>query len=144
MHHNHRMTYSMTSHLYGIIFSYWYWFVGPVHRTGHQSSDNLSLFFLVKHFKISHQYNSYTTVNLWSQLHTSEFFIVYVIIYSRHLTSISYNLALLCVSSPLNHKGYKCFNFSNKKLIISRHFIFDETQFSFTEIHHLPLTIITS
>ena len=28
---------------------------------------------------------------------------------------------------PLNHRGYKCFDLSNRKLIISRHVIFDET-----------------
>ena len=36
---------------------------------------------------------------------------------------------------PSNHRGYKCFDLSNRKLIISRHVIFDETQFPFTKIH---------
>lgn len=36
---------------------------------------------------------------------------------------------------PTNHRGYKCFDLSNRKLIISRHVIFDETQFPFTKIH---------
>jgi hypothetical protein len=36
---------------------------------------------------------------------------------------------------PLNHRGYKCFDLSNRKLIISRHVIFDENQFPFTKIH---------
>jgi hypothetical protein len=36
---------------------------------------------------------------------------------------------------PLNHRGYKCYDLSNRKLIISRHVIFDETQFPFTKMH---------
>ncbi|CAJ2647961.1 unnamed protein product [Trifolium pratense] len=36
---------------------------------------------------------------------------------------------------PPNHRGYKCFDLSNRKLIISRHVIFDENQFPFTKIY---------
>nr|KYP55171.1 Retrovirus-related Pol polyprotein from transposon TNT 1-94 [Cajanus cajan] len=32
---------------------------------------------------------------------------------------------------PPNHCGYKCFDLSSQKIIISHHVIFDETQFSF-------------
>lgn len=35
----------------------------------------------------------------------------------------------------LNHRGYKCFDLSNLKLITLRNVIFDDTQFHFTEIH---------
>ena len=36
---------------------------------------------------------------------------------------------------PQNHGGYKCYDLSNKKIIISRHVIFDETQFPFAKTH---------
>lgn len=36
---------------------------------------------------------------------------------------------------PQNHRGYKCYDLSSKKIIISRHVIFDETQFPFAKIH---------
>ena len=32
---------------------------------------------------------------------------------------------------PLHHRGYKCFDLSRQKVIISRHVVFDETQFPF-------------
>lgn len=37
----------------------------------------------------------------------------------------------------LNIRGYKCYDLSNKKLIISTHVIFDKTKFPFTKIHSL-------
>jgi len=48
----------------------------------------------------------------------------------------------LCVflGYPLNHKGYKCFDLLHIKIIISRHVIFDETQFPFAHKPSLPLT----
>ena len=36
---------------------------------------------------------------------------------------------------PLNHRGYKCYDLSFGKIIISRHVIFDETQFPFAKLH---------
>jgi len=36
---------------------------------------------------------------------------------------------------PSNHRGYKCYDLSNRKLIILRHVIFDETKFPFTKMH---------
>src|ERR1044072_2740156 len=39
---------------------------------------------------------------------------------------------------PLNQRGYKCFDLKSKKLIISRHVIFDETKFPFTTLHSPP------
>ena len=36
---------------------------------------------------------------------------------------------------PSNHRGYKCYDLSNRKIIISRHVIFDETQFPFAKLH---------
>jgi len=41
---------------------------------------------------------------------------------------------------PINHRGYKSFDLSHKKIIISRHLIFDETQFPFAHKPSLPLT----
>ena len=34
-----------------------------------------------------------------------------------------------------HHRGYKCFDLSSRKIIISRHVLFDETQFPFAKIH---------
>lgn len=39
---------------------------------------------------------------------------------------------------PLNHRGYKCFDLSHRKIIISRHVIFDETQFPFASVTSPP------
>jgi len=36
---------------------------------------------------------------------------------------------------PSNHRGYKCYDLSNRKIIISRHVIFDETQVPFAKLH---------
>jgi len=36
---------------------------------------------------------------------------------------------------PANHRGYKCYDISSCKIIISRHLIFDETQFPFDKLH---------
>ena len=36
---------------------------------------------------------------------------------------------------PQNHRGYKCYDLSRKKIIISRHVIFGETQFPFAKTH---------
>lgn len=35
---------------------------------------------------------------------------------------------------PLNHRGYKCSDLSHRKIIISRHVIFNETQFPFAHM----------
>lgn len=32
---------------------------------------------------------------------------------------------------PPNHRGYKCYNLSTHKIILSRHVVFDETTFPF-------------
>jgi len=40
---------------------------------------------------------------------------------------------------PLNHRGYKCFDLSHRKIIIPRHVIFDETQFPFSQLSSSPL-----
>jgi hypothetical protein len=40
---------------------------------------------------------------------------------------------------PINHRGYKCFDLSHRKIIISRHVIFDETQFPFSQLSSPPL-----
>lgn len=37
---------------------------------------------------------------------------------------------------PSNHRGYKCYDLSSRKIIISRHVIFDETQFPFAKLHN--------
>jgi len=39
------------------------------------------------------------------------------------------------IGYPSNHRGYKCYDLSNRKLIILRHVIFDETKFPFTKIY---------
>ena len=36
---------------------------------------------------------------------------------------------------PSNHRGYKCYDLSNRKIIISRHVIFYESQFPFAKLH---------
>ena len=36
---------------------------------------------------------------------------------------------------PSNHRGYKCYDLSYGKIIISRHVIFYETQFPFAKLH---------
>lgn len=36
---------------------------------------------------------------------------------------------------PSNHRGYKCYDLSYGKIIISRHVIFYETQFPFVKLH---------
>ena len=40
---------------------------------------------------------------------------------------------------PSNHHDYKCYDLSSGKIIISRHVIFDETQFPFAKIHTPPI-----
>ena len=35
---------------------------------------------------------------------------------------------------PSNHRGYKCYDLSSQKIIISRHVHFDETQFPFAKL----------
>lgn len=42
-----------------------------------------------------------------------------------------------CVFSgyPYNHRGYKCYALSSQKIIILRHVIFYESQFSFAKLH---------
>lgn len=42
---------------------------------------------------------------------------------------------------PLNHRGYKCYDLNTKKIILSRHVIFDETQYPFAKIHTPPPNI---
>ncbi|KAI3518344.1 hypothetical protein L1887_06964 [Cichorium endivia] len=44
----------------------------------------------------------------------------------------------LCVflGHPLSQRGYKCFDMSTNKIIISRHVMFDETKFPFSSIHN--------
>ncbi|KAI3751228.1 hypothetical protein L2E82_22276 [Cichorium intybus] len=37
---------------------------------------------------------------------------------------------------PLSQRGYKCFDMSTNKIIISRHVMFDETKFPFSSIHN--------
>lgn len=41
---------------------------------------------------------------------------------------------------PSNHRGYKCFDLQNNRVIISRHVMFNETRFPFSE----PLSVPTS
>lgn len=36
---------------------------------------------------------------------------------------------------PSNHRGYKYYDLSSKKIIISHHVIFDENQFPFSNLH---------
>ena len=36
---------------------------------------------------------------------------------------------------PSHHRGYKCYDLSSNKITISRHVIFDETQFPFAKVH---------
>jgi hypothetical protein len=35
---------------------------------------------------------------------------------------------------PTDHKGYRCFNLATRKVITSRHVVFDETQFPFIAV----------
>lgn len=37
---------------------------------------------------------------------------------------------------PSNHRGYKCYDLSSRKIILSRHVIFYETQFPFAKLHN--------
>ncbi|KAD5508144.1 hypothetical protein E3N88_15847 [Mikania micrantha] len=39
---------------------------------------------------------------------------------------------------PSNHRGYKCFDLSTRKIVISRHVVFDETVFPFSKRHSSP------
>lgn len=36
---------------------------------------------------------------------------------------------------PSNHRGYRCYDLSSQKIIISRHVIFNENQFPFSTLH---------
>lgn len=36
---------------------------------------------------------------------------------------------------PPNHRGYPCYEISSRKIIISRHVLFDENTFPFTKLH---------
>lgn len=44
---------------------------------------------------------------------------------------------------PPNHRGYKCFDLSTNKIYISRHVLFDESQFPFAKLHHPTPTTYT-
>jgi hypothetical protein len=52
----------------------------------------------------------------------------------RHFqTQIVPSFHSLCLSRyPSSHKGYRCFDLTTKRIIISRHVVFDETQFPFS------------
>ena len=39
---------------------------------------------------------------------------------------------------PSSHKGYKCYDLSSHKIIISRHILFEETNFPFSHSHPPP------
>ena len=39
---------------------------------------------------------------------------------------------------PSNYRGYKCYDISSRKIIISRHVMFDETRFPFSKLHTPP------
>lgn len=41
---------------------------------------------------------------------------------------------------PTNHRGYKCYDISSGKIIISRHVRFDESRFPFSELNTNPST----
>jgi len=100
-------------------------------ESGWEEFESSCLWFIsyqAKHSKILHPLKCYIIGT--HRMHIYGFFVVCAVLYSLRPQSISSNLIRPhFLGFPPNPRGYKCYDLSSWKIIISRHVLFDESKF---------------